>query len=93
VRNHDDARDVFKMLKSQHIGERHAGMYYEWAALEAAGGSQFKALGVLAKGLKEQAQPARSAWGAFVCFACNRAGCVGGRLCGSLGASAPMHPH
>ena len=31
----------------------------EWAALELAGGNQFKALGVVAKGLKEAAQPAR----------------------------------
>lgn len=62
MRNADDARDVFKMLKSQHIGDTSAALYYEWAALELAGGNQFKALGVLAKGLKEQAQPAR--WGA-----------------------------
>lgn len=47
------------MLKSQHIGETSAALYYEWAALELAGGNQFKALGVLAKGLKEQAQPVR----------------------------------
>ena len=31
----------------------------EWAALELAGGNQFKALSVVAKGLKEAAQPAR----------------------------------
>lgn len=38
-----------------------AALYYEWAALELAGGNQFKALGVLAKGLKEHAAPARCA--------------------------------
>ncbi|PSC73666.1 hypothetical protein C2E20_3077 [Micractinium conductrix] len=58
ARNADDARDVLKMLKSQHIGETSAALYYEWAALELAGGNQFKALGVLSKGLKERAQPA-----------------------------------
>ena len=58
ARNPDDARDVFKMLKSQHIGDQHAALYYEWAALEAAGGNEVKALGVLGKGMKEQAQPA-----------------------------------
>lgn len=57
ARNADDARDVFKMLKSQHIGGQHAALYYEWAALEAGGGNAFRALGVLGKGLKEQAQP------------------------------------
>jgi len=31
----------------------------EWAALELAGGNQFKALSVVSKGLKEAAQPAR----------------------------------
>lgn len=61
ARNADDARDVLKMLKSQHIGETSAALYYEWAALELAGGNQFKALGVLSKGLKERAQPARCA--------------------------------
>ncbi|PRW45719.1 hypothetical protein C2E21_5938 [Chlorella sorokiniana] len=58
VRNTDDARDVFKMLRSQAIGASLAVLYYEWAALELAGGNQFKALGVVAKGLKEAAQPA-----------------------------------
>ncbi len=52
------------MLKSQHIGDTSAALYYEWAALELSGGNQFKALGVLAKGLKEQAQPAR--WDAIL---------------------------
>lgn len=58
VRNPDDGRDLLKMLKSQHIGDATAALYYEWAALELASGSQAKALGVLGKGLKEQAQPA-----------------------------------
>ena len=96
VRNADDARDVFKMLRSQAIGASSAVLYYgalpltkrwltngqelfcpacinsacmltdtfspawaEWAALELAGGNQFKALSVVGKGLKEAAQPAR----------------------------------
>ncbi|KAI7845303.1 hypothetical protein COHA_001145 [Chlorella ohadii] len=58
VRNADDARDVFKMLRSQAIGASSALLYYEWAALELAGGNQFKALSVVSKGLKEAAQPA-----------------------------------
>ncbi len=58
ARHPDDARDVLKMLKSQHIGDQQAALYYEWAALEAGSGNRTKALGVLAKGLKEDAQPA-----------------------------------
>lgn len=61
ARNADDARDVFKMLRSQHVGGHHAALYYEWAALEAGvggGAAIARALGVLTKGLKEQAQPA-----------------------------------
>lgn len=58
ARHPDDARDVLKMLKSQHIGDQQAALYYEWAALEAGSGNRTKALGVLAKGLKENAQPA-----------------------------------
>ena len=63
MRNPDDARDVFKMLKSQVIigAAAAAALYYEWAALELVAGSPTKALGVLAKGLKEQAQPVRLA--------------------------------
>ena len=57
-RSQDDARDTLKTLKSQHIGQASAALYYEWAALEQLGGNAFKALGVLSKGLREKAQPA-----------------------------------
>jgi hypothetical protein len=58
-RNQDDARDTFKTLKSQHIGDQYAGLYAEWAALENMDSNAFKALSVLAKGLKERAEPSR----------------------------------
>jgi hypothetical protein len=57
-KNQDDARDTFKTLRSQHIGDRSAFLYYEWAALEQLAGNTSKALSVLQKGLREQAQPA-----------------------------------
>lgn len=58
LKNQDDARDTFKTLRSQHVGDRSALLYYEWAALEQLAGHGSKALGVLQKGLREQAQPA-----------------------------------
>lgn len=58
-RHEDEARDTFKTLKNQHIGDSNAHLYYEWAALEAKAGSISKALSIVQKGIKENAQPAR----------------------------------
>lgn len=57
-KNQDDARDTFKTLRSQHIGDRSALLYYEWAALEQLAGHASKAAAVLSKGLREAAAPA-----------------------------------
>ena len=54
----DDARDTFKTLKNQLLGESNAHLYHAWAALEAQSGNVSRALGILHKGLKEGAQPA-----------------------------------
>lgn len=59
ARSPDDARDTFKTLKNQHIGDASAHLFYEWACLEHAAGNVSKALGVLAKGFRAEAQPAR----------------------------------
>lgn len=58
-RDEDDARDTFKALKNQHIGDGHASLYHQWAQLEASSGNTSKALAVIQKGLKERAEPAR----------------------------------
>ena len=58
--NEDEARDTFKTLKNQHLGQS-AHLYCEWARLEASSGNTSKAQGIVHKGLKEGAQPAR--WG------------------------------
>ena len=58
-RNPDDARDTFKALKSQHIGENYAPLYAEWAGLEAKYGNVRKASSVVSKGLREGAEPSR----------------------------------
>ena len=55
--SHDDARDTFKTLKSQQIGEEYAIMYAEWAGLEAIVGSASKALSIVSKGIKTGAEP------------------------------------
>lgn len=55
--SHDDARETFKTLKSQQIGEEYAIMYAEWAGLEAMGGSASKALSIVSKGIKAGAEP------------------------------------
>jgi len=55
----DDARETFKTLKSQNIGEEHALLYAEWAALEAKDNNKEKALTIVAKGIKANAQPFR----------------------------------
>lgn len=65
VRSPDDARDTFKTLKNQHIGDASAALYHEWACLEHSAGHVSKALAVIAKGLKAEAQPAR--YGTGVC--------------------------
>ena len=39
-RSEDEARDTFKMLKSQLIGDSFAYLYSEWALLEDAAGEQ-----------------------------------------------------
>ncbi len=57
-RSQDDARDTFKTLRSQNIGDTCAALYTEWAALEAGAGHVSKALGVLHKGIREGARPA-----------------------------------
>lgn len=55
----DDARETLKTLKSQNIGEEHALLYAEWAALEAKDNNKEKALSIVAKGIKANAQPSR----------------------------------
>lgn len=59
ARSPDDARDTFKTLKNQHIGDASARLYYEWAVLEHSAGHISKALGIIAKGMRADAQPAR----------------------------------
>jgi hypothetical protein len=76
ARSPDDARDTFKTLKNQHIGDASAHLYYEWACLEHVAGNVSKALGVLAKGIRAEAQPAR----------CGRNGTASASCC--LGTSA-----
>lgn len=58
-RNEDEARDTFKTLKNQHIGDANAHLYHQWAALEAKAGEISKAISILQKGIKERAQPAK----------------------------------
>ena len=53
----DDARDTFKFLRSQRLGDSLALMWLSWAAFEAALGRKDKAAAVLAKGLEHGAQP------------------------------------
>jgi serine/threonine-protein kinase TTK/MPS1 len=57
ARSQDDARDTFKTLRSQNIGDTCALLYTEWATLEAAAGHASKAVAVLQKGRKNNAQP------------------------------------
>lgn len=58
-RGADEARDIFKTLKNQHLADTRAAMYHEWAVLEHSAGNVSKALGIIAKGLRADAQPAR----------------------------------
>jgi hypothetical protein len=55
----DEARDTFKALKNQHIGDANAQLFHMWAKLEATSGHDDKALAILNKALKGGAQPAR----------------------------------
>ncbi len=57
LRGRDDALDAIKALKTQQIGLTYAPMYIEWASIEAASGNVRKALSVVSKGIREQAQP------------------------------------
>ncbi len=57
LRGQDDALDAIKALKTQQIGLSYAPMYIEWASIEAASGNVRKALSVVGKGIREQAQP------------------------------------
>ncbi len=57
LRGQDDALDAIKALKTQQIGLSYAPMYIEWASIEAASGNVRKALSVVSKGIREQAQP------------------------------------
>ena len=59
MRSQEDARDTFKTLKNQLVGDGSAQLYYEWASLEHEAGNVSKALGIIAKGLRSEAQPAR----------------------------------
>ncbi len=57
ARSPDDARDTFKTLRNSSIGAASAQLYAGWAGLEYAAGNVARALGILAKGFKEGAQP------------------------------------
>lgn len=56
-RDRDDARDTLKTLHRQAIGSSSALLFLEWAALEWESGAREKASALLAKGLREGAQP------------------------------------
>ena len=57
--NEDEARDTFKTLKNQHIADSNALLFHEWASLEAKSGNVTKALDILGKAIKDNAQPDR----------------------------------
>ena len=59
LRGRDDALDAIKALKTQQIGLSYAPMYIEWASIEAASDNVRKALSVIGKGIRENAQPMR----------------------------------
>jgi hypothetical protein len=60
LRNVHEARETYKTLKDQNIGDAAtcAALYADWAALEAGSGERERALSILRKGLKAGAQPA-----------------------------------
>ncbi len=53
----EEARDTFKFLRSQRLGDSLALLWTEWAAFEAAQGRRDKAAAVLAKGVDHGASP------------------------------------
>ncbi|KFM29322.1 putative serine/threonine-protein kinase mps1 [Auxenochlorella protothecoides] len=56
-RDCDDARDTLKTLRRQAIGSSSPLLFLEWAALEWDSGARDRASAVLAKGLRDGAQP------------------------------------
>ena len=57
VHNTDDARDTFKFLKSQGIGQTHAIFWCEWAAFGGQLKGDEKAIKILKKGLEANCEP------------------------------------
>lgn len=77
LRGKDDALDAIKALKTQQIGLSYAPLYIEWASIEAASDNVRKALSVVGKGIRENAQPSR--YGECVCVSlvlCSLCMCV-----------------
>ncbi|KAL6771913.1 hypothetical protein ACKKBG_A28265 [Auxenochlorella protothecoides x Auxenochlorella symbiontica] len=56
-RDRDDARDTLKTLRRQAIGSSSPLLFLEWAALEWDSGARDRASAVLAKGLRDGAEP------------------------------------
>ncbi|KAK9828905.1 hypothetical protein WJX72_002702 [[Myrmecia] bisecta] len=59
-KSEDDARDTFKMLKGQHIGDTFAALYADWATLEHSTGNLSKSLSIVEKGIRAGAAPVSS---------------------------------
>lgn len=95
ARSPDDARDTFKTLKNQHIGDASARLYYEWAVLEHSAGYISKALGIIAKGMRADAQPARWGWTAASRKLVVHASLGSAQSCNSCGTQlcTPAHAH
>jgi lipopolysaccharide biosynthesis regulator YciM len=70
LRGKDDALDAIKALKTQQIGLSYAPLYIEWASIEAASDNVRKALSVVDKGIRENAQPSRYGECVNVCQWC-----------------------
>jgi hypothetical protein len=68
LRGRDDALDAIKALKTQQIGLSYAPMYIEWASIEAASDNVRKALSVIGKGIRENAQPMRYVFNEIIYF-------------------------
>ena len=60
VESEEDARDTFRCLKAQHVGEDHALLYVAWALLESFSGNTTKADSILKKGAERGATPAEA---------------------------------
>ncbi|BDA45731.1 probable dual specificity protein kinase Ttk at C-terminar half [Coccomyxa sp. Obi] len=58
-RNQHEARETYKTLKDQNIGNASvsASLYVEWAALEVSAGEMDRALSIVRKGIKANAKP------------------------------------